>query len=124
MSRAKNITIVISFKILYKTDILLNNNKTDMGVESKLFHFISSSKYIFLSLSQMIALYCQNTLTILTLRCRSSFKDVYMGQMYVISAGTTQDNFNIPEPRVRGLPISQDRLDRMKFDSRRTIPII
>ena len=38
-------------------------------------------------------------------------------------AGKTQDNFILPAPPV-GLPISQDRLDRMKLVRDRTIPVI
>ena len=38
-------------------------------------------------------------------------------------AGTTQANFILPAPPVGGLPISQDRLDRMKPVRNRTIPI-
>ena len=38
--------------------------------------------------------------------------------------GTTQDNFILPAPRVGGLPLSQDWLDRMKLFHDRTIPII
>ena len=38
--------------------------------------------------------------------------------------GTTQDNFILPAPRVGGLPISQDWLDRMKLVYDHTIPII
>ena len=39
-------------------------------------------------------------------------------------AGSTQDNFILPAPPVGGLPISQDRLDRMKLVRDRTTPII
>ena len=39
-------------------------------------------------------------------------------------AGTTQDNFILPAPPVRGLPISQDWLDRKKLVRNRTIPVI
>ena len=38
-------------------------------------------------------------------------------------AGKTQDSFILPAPPVGGPPISQDRLDRMKLVSDRTIPI-
>ena len=38
--------------------------------------------------------------------------------------GRTQDNFILPAPPVRGLPISQDWLDRTKLACDRTIPII
>ena len=38
--------------------------------------------------------------------------------------GTTQGNFTLPAPPVRGLPISQDWLDRMKHVRNSTIPII
>ena len=38
-------------------------------------------------------------------------------------AGTTQNNFILPVPPVGGLPLSQNRLDRMKLVRNRTIPI-
>ena len=38
-------------------------------------------------------------------------------------AGTTQAYFILPAPPVRGLPISQDWLDRMKLVRDRTTPI-
>ena len=47
-----------------------------------------------------------------------------MGQMRMTDAGTTQDNFILPEPPVGGLPISQDWLNRMKLVQDRTVPII
>ena len=47
-----------------------------------------------------------------------------MGQMCMTDAGTTQDNLILPALSVGGLPISQDRPDRMKFVHDRTIPII
>ena len=37
--------------------------------------------------------------------------------------GMTQNNFILPAPRVGGLPLSQDWLDRMKFVRDRTVPI-
>ena len=68
----------------------------------------------------MIALHqnvanCQNTLTALTQRWRIFPQDVWMGQMCMTDAGTTQDYFILPAPPVGGLPISQDWLDRMKL---------
>ena len=39
-------------------------------------------------------------------------------------ADTTQNNFILPAPPVGGLPISQDRLDRMKLVPNSTVPII
>ena len=47
-----------------------------------------------------------------------------MGQMCMTDAGTTQDNFILPAPNVGGLPISQDRLDRMKLVRNRTLLIM
>ena len=44
--------------------------------------------------------------------------------MCMTDAGTTQDNFILPALPVGGLPISQDRLDRMKLVRDRTVPII
>ena len=38
--------------------------------------------------------------------------------------GTTQDNFILPSPPVRGLSISQDQPHKMKLVLDRTIPII
>ena len=46
-----------------------------------------------------------------------------MCQMCMTDAGTIQDKFILPAPPV-GLPISQDRLDRMKLVHDHTIPII
>ena len=66
----------------------------------------------------------QNTLTALTQRWRIFPQDIWMGQMCMTDAGTTQDNFILPAPPVGGLPISQDWLDIMKFVRDRTIPII
>ena len=85
-------------------------------------------KYIF-PLCKMIALHqnvpnCQNTLTVLTQRWRIFPQDIWMGQMCMTDAGTTQDNFILPAPPVGGLPISQDWLNRMKLVRDRTIPII
>ena len=40
------------------------------------------------------------------------------------NADTTQNNFIFPAPPIGGLPISQDRLDRMKLVRDSTIPII
>ena len=77
----------------------------------------------------MIALHqnvanCQNTLTVLTQRWRVFPQDIWMGQMCMTDAGTTQDYFILPAPPVGGLPISQDWLDRMKLVRDRTIPVI
>ena len=47
-----------------------------------------------------------------------------MCQMCMTDADTTQDNFILPALPVGGLPISQDRLDRMKLVRNHTIPII
>ena len=47
-----------------------------------------------------------------------------MGQICMIDAGTTQDNFILPSPHVGGLPSSQDWLDRMKLVRKCTVPII
>ena len=85
--------------------------------------------HIFPFSSKMIALHqnvtnCQNTLTVLTLRWRIFPQNIWMDQMCMTDAGTTQDNFILPAPPVGGLPISQDWLDRMKFVRDRTIPII
>ena len=44
--------------------------------------------------------------------------------MYMTNAGMAQNNFILPAPPVRGLPISQDWLDRMKIVRDCTIPII
>ena len=44
-----------------------------------------------------------------------------MGPMSMTDAGTTQDNFILPALPVGGLPISQDRLDRMKLVRTRQI---
>ena len=76
----------------------------------------------------MIALYqnvanCQNTLTVLTLRLSLFPQDVWVGQMCMTDAGTTQDNSIFPASPVGGLPISQDWLDRMKLVRDRTILI-
>ena len=46
-----------------------------------------------------------------------------MGQMGMTDAGTTQDNFILPASPIGGLPISQDRLDRMKLVHDHTVPI-
>ena len=61
----------------------------------------------FLALHQNVA-NCQNTLTMLTLRWRILLQDVWMCQMSITDAGTTQDNFILPVPPVGGRPISQD----------------
>ena len=92
-------------------------------------HHISFTIYIFPFFSKMTALHqnlanCQNTLTMLTLSCRNPLQDIWMGQMCMTDAGTTQDNFILPAPPVGGLPISQDRLYRMKLVRDSTIPII
>ena len=44
--------------------------------------------------------------------------------MCMTNAGTTHDNFILQAPPVAGLPITQDRLDRMKLVRDRTIPVI
>ena len=44
--------------------------------------------------------------------------------MCMTDAGTAQDYFIHPSPPVGGLPLSQDRLDRMKLVHDRTIPTI
>ena len=77
----------------------------------------------------MIALHqnvanCQNTLTVLPQRWKIFLQDIWMGQMRMTDAGTTQDNFILLAPPVGGLPISQDWLDRMKLVQDRTVPII
>ena len=97
-------------------------------MKSKWFHHISFTKYIFPFLTKMIALHqnvanCQNILTVLTLR-RIFLQDVWMSQMRMTNADTTQDNFILPAPPVGRLQISQDWLDRMKFVRERTIAII
>ena len=51
-------------------------------------------------------------------------QDVWMGQMSMTDTGTTQDNFILPAPPVGGLPISLDRLVRMKLLRYCTFPII
>ena len=84
-------------------------------MESKWFHHISSTKYIFPFLSKMIALHqnvanCQNTLTELTLRWRILLQNVWMGQMCMTDVGTTQDYFILPALPVGGLPISRTGL--------------
>ena len=98
-------------------------------MESKWFHHITSTKYIFPFLRKIIALHqnvanCQSTLTVLTQRWRIFPQDVWMGQMCMTDAGTTQDYFILPAPPVGGLPISQDWLDRMKLVHDRAVPII
>ena len=45
-----------------------------------------------------------------------------MCPMCMTIAGTTQGNFIPPAPRVRGLPISQDWLDRMKLPKTSAVP--
>ena len=67
---------------------------------------------------------CHITLTVFTLRWRIFLQYVWMSQMSMTDAGTTQDSFILPAQPVRGLPISQDQLDRMKLVRDRTIPII
>ena len=67
---------------------------------------------------------CQNTLTVLTQKWMIFLQDIWMGQMRMTDAGTTQDNFILPAPPVGRLPISQDWLDRMKLTRNRTISII
>ena len=47
-----------------------------------------------------------------------------MGQMCMTDAGTTHDNFILPALPAEGMPISQDRLVRIKPVRDRTIPII
>ena len=76
----------------------------------------------------MIALHqnvtnCQNTLTVLTFRWRIFPQNIRIGQICMTDAGTTQDNFILLALPVGGLPISQDRLDRMKLVRDRTIPV-
>ena len=51
-------------------------------------------------------------------------QDIWMGQMCMTDAGTTQDYFILPALPVGELPISQDWLDRMKLVHDRTVPII
>ena len=63
-------------------------------------------------------------LAVLTLRWVIFLQYIWMGQMCMTDAGTTQDNFILPEPCVGGLPIFQDRLDRKRRVGDRTIPII
>ena len=46
------------------------------------------------------------------------------GQICVTNAVTTQNNFILPAPPVRGLSISQDLHDRMKLNRNHTIPFI
>ena len=92
-------------------------------------YHISFTKYIFPFSSKMIALHqnvanCPNTLTVLTQRWRIFPQDIWMGQMCMTDAGTTQDYFILPAPPVGGLPVSQDRLHRMKLVCDRTTPII
>ena len=87
--------------------------------------FLLSYIYIFPFFSKMIALHqnvanCQNTLTMLTLRWRILFQDVWMGP----DAGTTQDNFILPALHIAGLLIYQDWLDKMKLICECTTPII
>ena len=53
---------------------------------------------------------CQNTQTVLT-----HLQDVWMDQIGMTDASTTQDNSILPAPPVGGLSISQDRLDRIKI---------
>ena len=77
----------------------------------------------FLALHQNVA-NCQNTLTMLTLRWWIVPQDIWLGQMCMTDASTTQDNFILPAPPVGGLPISQDCLDRMKLVRDRTIAIL
>ena len=96
----------------------LNNSITFLLPNTSLFLF-----------SKMIALHqnvvnCQNTLIVLTLRWRIFAQDVWMSLMCLTNTGTTQDYFILPAPPVGGLPISQDRLDRMKLVHDHTIPII
>ena len=98
-------------------------------MESKWFQHITLTKYIFAFLSKMIALHqnvanCQNTLTVLALRWRILLQDIWMRQMSMTDAGTTQDNFIVSAPPVGRMPSSRDWLDRMKLVSARTIPII
>ena len=45
-----------------------------------------------------------------------------MGQMCMIDAGTTQDYLILPALPVGGLPISQDKLDRIMLLRDHTIP--
>ena len=67
---------------------------------------------------------CQNTLTVLTLRWRILLSRCRNVSSSMTDAGTTQDNFIPSAPPVAGLPISQDKLDKMKLVRDRTIPII
>ena len=93
------------------------------------FHHISFTKYIFSFMIKMIALHqnvanCQNTLTVLTQRWRIFPQDIWMGQLCMTDASTTQDNFIFPAPPVGGLPIFQDQLNITKLVRNHTIPII
>ena len=45
---------------------------------------------------------CQSTLTVLTQRWRIFPQDIWMGQMCMTDAGTTQDNFILPAQPVKG----------------------
>ena len=79
-------------------------------------------------LSKIVALHqnvpnCQNILTVLTQRWRIFPQDIWMGQMCMTDAGTTQHNFILPAPPIGGLPISQDWFDRMKLVRDRTISV-
>ena len=79
-------------------------------MEPKRFHHISHTKYILSFFSKIIALHqnvshCQNTLTVLTQRWRIFAQDIWMGQMCMTDAGTTQDYFIISALPVGGLPI-------------------
>ena len=47
-----------------------------------------------------------------------------VSKMCMTDVGRTQDNFILPALPVGGLPISQNRLDRMELVHDRTIPII
>ena len=51
-------------------------------------------------------------------------QDIWMGQMCMTDAGSTQDNFIVAASPVAGAPISQDWLHRTKFVRNRNIPII
>ena len=59
-----------------------------------------------------------NELEDVSLRCMNG------SNKYITDADTTQDHFILPVLPVGGLPISQDRLDRMKLVRDRTILII
>ena len=70
-------------------------------MESKWLHHISFAKYIFPFFGKRTALHqnvanCQNTLTVLTLRWGIFAQDIWIGQMWITDAGTTQDYYILP----------------------------